>query len=311
MIKRTAIIVTIALVTFSYIVWNRSDQSLIVSKILTPIVKSNDLIITTGERLASASFPARHISIEGNDIVISFLKDKKKLSYSAEGELKSVDLSHLRGRIFMVSETSNPIIVAGAVSTIEADTYRISMIRTLKVEGRTWNFFQLFHSSKVVRKTNDSETICHHIEGGFHCGAEQWKDIKVMTLPFGGKYHNCIFAHPLDNSTLQIWTIAPMDTNFFSISGGIDDYGVGYQHGAEVRLSIISHGEEAGSVTFQNQPGFFTKNLVLQKPIDSGDLFYFQITTSNQDTRHFCFIAIGTKTPPFHMKHLDLSPESR
>ncbi len=219
---------------------------------------------------------------------------------TVQGKKERIERKNFKGRVLLLSSSSPPVETMGNLITIPVGQSMISIILPAMIRGNQWDLMQFFQSAKVTRKAGDAETGCPIKAGVFSCGGDEWKDVRLLQLPFAGVVRQCIFAHPINNSTLIIDFKVPAKTASFLVAGGIDDMGVGYPRGTPVNVKVLygSEGSEdrrvLGELAFENKPGFFNQMVNLTEMLESGGSLTFEITTKDQNTRHFCFTGQGT-----------------
>lgn len=201
-----------------------------------------------------------------------------------------------KGRVIILSSPTASASSVGQMLGYSIGPYRLTIVRPVKIEEGRWNAL-LFFSTAAVRRVGQTGTTACPLRGDyFDCGGEGWMNVQVTSIPFGGVWQSCIFAHPLNQSTLVLDFSAPIDTASLSLEGGIDDAGVGYPLGTPVTVVIRTREELLAQAEFSNTPGFFTRKLLLPRTVRKDETLSFEISTKNQDTRHFCFTAQGLST---------------
>lgn len=224
---------------------------------------------------------------------VKFLRGELALEMKEEGKSRTYSESSPRGRVVLALAGEKEAVVVGRVVGVAVGAYRIVVVHPVDMPGGRWGLVQFFASASVRRSGKEGETSCPLRGSIFACGGEPWMDVKIEHLPFGGVWHNCIFAHPLTDSMLSIEFKVPGPTSVVALSGGIDDAGVGYPAGTPVMVRLTSGEQELGSTVFSNTPGFPSRTIELGRELAEGDPLTFHITTLNQDTRHFCFDGTG------------------
>lgn len=198
-----------------------------------------------------------------------------------------------KGRVVILSSPTASASSVGQLVGYSIGRYRLTIVLPVRLEEDRWDAL-LFFSTAAVRRVGQTGTTACPLRGDlFDCGGEGWMNVQVTSIPFGGVWQKCIFAHPLNRSTLILDFTAPLDTASLSLAGGIDDAGVGYPLGTPVTLAVKAGEELLAQTEFANTPGFFTRKLPLSRTLRKDETLSFEISTKNQDTRHFCFTAQG------------------
>jgi len=198
-----------------------------------------------------------------------------------------------KGRVLILSSPTASASSVGQTVGYSIGRCRLTIVRPAKIEEDRWNALLFLTAASVRRVGQTGTTVCPLRGDYFDCGGEGWMNVQVTSIPFGGVWQSCIFAHPLSGSTLVLDFSPPLETAALSLAGGIDDAGVGYPLGAPVTLAVRAGTELLAQTEFANTPGFFTRNLPLPRTVRGDEILSFEISTKNQDTRHFCFTAEG------------------
>jgi hypothetical protein len=239
-----------------------------------------------------ASLGAGKTLLYGEGKVVS-LETSLTVEVRRGGGLERVTEERPRGRVIILSSPTASASSVGQTVGYSIGRYRLTVVRPVKIEEDRWNAL-LFLTTASVRRVGQTGTTPCPLRGDyFDCGGEGWMNVQATGIPFGGVWQNCIFAHPLNGSTLVLDFTVPLETASLSLAGGIDDAGVGYPLGTPVTLAVRAGKELLAQTEFANTPGFFTKNLPLLRTVHGNETLSFEISTKNQDTRHFCFTAEG------------------
>lgn len=119
----------------------------------------------------------------------------------------------------------------------------------------------------------------------------EWNQIELEVQPFRRRFHRCIWFHPLENGvkTLSFSNVPPAQS--LQVFGGIVDSGLQVPPGEPVYLFIKIDGIDAAALKFEDTDNVFQKHI---SPPAFDQRFHkvqFEIRTSRQGYRHFCFSA--------------------
>lgn len=280
-------------------VFMRRGSGDIFEEVLAATADPDDIILVAGNHhIDGDAVETKHLYAI-DSATVNFFPASLDITMTVRGKKEHLARKNYKGRVLLLSSTSPPVETMGNLITIPVGRSMISIILPAVVHGDQWDLKQFFQTAKVSRKTKDTATSCPIKGGIFSCGGEEWMDVKVLQLPFAGVVQQCIFAHPINNSTLTVDFKVPAETASLFIAGGIDDMGVGYPYGTPVNVKIIhDSGVEdgrrvLGELAFENTPGFFNQMIKLPTKLAAGDDLSFEITTKDQNTRHFCFTGRG------------------
>ncbi|MFH1436763.1 MAG: hypothetical protein ABIJ56_13730 [Pseudomonadota bacterium] len=291
----------LALAACLWFAFLRKSSGDIFEEVLAAAARPDDIILVSGDHhLDPGAVKTRHLyAIES--AAVNFFPASLDITMTAQGKTERIERKSFKGRVLLLSSGTPPVEILGNLITIPVGRSMISIILPAMIHGNQWDLMQFFQSARVARKTKDRSTSCPVKAGGFSCGGEDWEDVRILQIPFAGVVQQCIFAHPANNSTLAIDFKIPTATASFYVAGGIDDMGVGYPHGTPVNVKVTLEGDGAGDtpqvlgeLAFENKPGFFSQKIALPGSLEPGDSLSFEITSQDQNTRHFCFTGRGT-----------------
>lgn len=276
-------------------VFRKSDAD-ICREILIAVSRPDDVTLIVGNPdVDTSNIRAKKIFF-ADTYRVSFLRTELRVEMHLGGNTTHYRESAPEGRVLIFSPGEAPLTAVGLVTNVPVGDSLLSLIHPIDTQESRWELLPFFPTAKVRRKGKlDFRIECPLKGDAFVCGRDDWMDVKVMQLPFNGVWQRCIFAHPLTDSSLIIEFPVPQDTSTLTLSGGIDDSGVAYLPGTPVKVDISSEGRHLGNVLFHNTPGFFTESIQLSENIPGGSDLTLEITTENQDTRHFCFQGSGVK----------------
>ncbi len=272
----------------------RKDDRDLCLEILRTVTRPDDLVLLTP---SLAGHEEHGLAVRkvftAETAHVKYLRQELALEMTSGGQSRVFRDPSPRGRMVLAIEGEREATVLGRVVGVTVGAYRILVVHPVDMQNGHWGLVQFFASATVRRSGKGGETPCRLKGSVFDCGGEPWMDVKIEHLPFAGVWHNCIFAHPLNDSMLSIAFKVPAATSVLDLAGGIDDAGVGYPMGTPVMVRLTSGDQELGSTVFSNSPGFPARTIELGRELAEGDPLTFHITTLNQDTRHFCFDGTG------------------
>lgn len=119
----------------------------------------------------------------------------------------------------------------------------------------------------------------------------EWNQIKLETQPFRRRMYRCIWFHPLENGVKTLsFSHAPLGKTL-EIFGGIVDSGLQVPPGEPVYLFIKMDGKEMATLKFEDVDQVFHRHVPLPVLDRSPRQMQFEVRTSKQGYRHFCFSA--------------------
>ncbi len=118
--------------------------------------------------------------------------------------------------------------------------------------------------------------------------AEGWQYVGPTTCKFYGIDQPMLWAHPWQDTTLQITAPRPSGTSTLMLLGGLADRAASWGS-PPVILTVRSHDKTIKIVEFADRPGIFGTTIAL--PDDATSLS-FDITSTNDARRHFCMDAM-------------------
>lgn len=191
---------------------------------------------------------------------------------------------------WIVGTGKEMIPVLGDVSVTEIGPYRIHHL-DMSGEWLEDGGFDLVANLPLasVQRVDTKLHPCPLSAGLFACEGEPWFSVSLRRVLMGNVGFECIYAHPKNHSRLHIVYPTTSGGSALTITGGIDDDGVNYPQGEEVIVTVSSGSRVLGSVVFENLPGLQEKTIAFSEPLPAHSPLVIEITSENQDTRHFCF----------------------
>ena len=118
-----------------------------------------------------------------------------------------------------------------------------------------------------------------------------WNQVGVRAEPFRNQIRRCIWLHPLEAGFKTIsFSNVPMG-KAIRLVGGITDSGLKTPPGASVILHVRVGGERIETLEFKDTDRSFEHKIPAQKFSGTNRQVDFEVQTSDQGQRHFCFSA--------------------
>lgn len=158
----------------------------------------------------------------------------------------------------------------------------------------TYRFIDHLPEAKVFIDKGDGKIVkaeWQNQEWVFSDNPVDWNRVSVRAEPFGRRIHRCIWFHPLEAGvkTLQ-YDKVPLGKRI-ELGGGMADSGLQTPPGAPVYLFIQIDGREVGNFEFHDIDRKFHHLLDTSSLSGNEGRVSFQVQTSDQSARHFCFSA--------------------
>lgn len=117
--------------------------------------------------------------------------------------------------------------------------------------------------------------------------AQGWQYVGPTTCKFYGIDQRMLWAHPWQDTTLQITAPRPAETSSLMILGGLNDRAASWGS-SPVLLSVRSQDQTLKTIEFADGPGISGTTIALP---DDATSITFDVTSSNDGRRHFCLDA--------------------
>lgn len=201
--------------------------------------------------------------------------------------------------IFPKSSVAQRAQKAGFVVEETHPIYSIFLTRcSIPARNLTFSFTDHLAQARVFIDYGDENVMEAQRQGDawvFSDNPIDWNQVSVRTEAFRRRLRRCIWLHPLEGGIKTIeYSGVPVGKRM-ELFGGIVDSGLRTPPGAPVNLRMGVEGSQVGNFEFHDTDFSFWRLIDTSSVSGENRRVSFQILTSEEAGRHFCFSAWSLK----------------
>jgi hypothetical protein len=126
-------------------------------------------------------------------------------------------------------------------------------------------------------------------DGYWKLGPAYWDAVYETRTTSGGIDRELMYAHPANDSVLIVAFPAVQARRSLSMVYGIDDSGLVFEDGAEIKAEIYMNDDKLGEIICSNTPGWKRASIDTEAYEGRRGVLSYLISTANERYRHFHF----------------------